>query len=192
MKTVVLFHSAYGLRPAVLRFAEELRQDGHVVHTPDLYDGATFETLVPAASKRDEIGIPHLIARAEASVEPLPPDLVYAGFSMGTGAAELLAATRPGARGAILIAGGLTPADLGVAWPATVPVQIHHARGDALVNEANLATLARDVKAAGARAELHVYDGGGHLFFDEGLPDFDAGSAKAMLARVRGFLSELP
>jgi hypothetical protein len=33
----------------------------------------------------------------------------FAGFSMGTGAAEVLAATRPGARGAVPMSGALGP-----------------------------------------------------------------------------------
>ncbi|MBB5933498.1 dienelactone hydrolase [Streptomyces zagrosensis] len=37
--TIVLFHSAYGLRPAVHTAAERLRAAGHEVHLPDLYEG---------------------------------------------------------------------------------------------------------------------------------------------------------
>ena len=39
MAEIVLFHHAQGLTPGVTAFADELRQAGHIVHTPDLFDG---------------------------------------------------------------------------------------------------------------------------------------------------------
>ena len=48
MAEVLLFHHAQGLTPGVRAFADELRAAEHTVHTPDLYDGATFETIDPA------------------------------------------------------------------------------------------------------------------------------------------------
>jgi dienelactone hydrolase len=38
---VVLFHHAQGLTPGVAAFADGLRSAGHIVHTPDLFDGRT-------------------------------------------------------------------------------------------------------------------------------------------------------
>lgn len=48
---VVVYHSAYGLRPAVIDFAEQLRAAGHLVHTPDLYDGEVFSDRNDAIRK---------------------------------------------------------------------------------------------------------------------------------------------
>ena len=45
MSDVVLYHHVQGLTEGVRSFAEELRQAGHTVHTPDLFDGRTFDTL---------------------------------------------------------------------------------------------------------------------------------------------------
>ena len=46
MTTVLLFHHAQGQTPGFLAFAEELREAGHAVHTPDLYGGGeTFGTV---------------------------------------------------------------------------------------------------------------------------------------------------
>ncbi|MDQ3449792.1 MAG: dienelactone hydrolase, partial [Actinomycetota bacterium] len=45
MAEVLLFHHAQGLTPGVLAFADELRRAGHTVHTPDLLDGRTFDTV---------------------------------------------------------------------------------------------------------------------------------------------------
>lgn len=104
---VVVFHSALALRPAVTAFAERLRDAGHTVHVPDSFDGEAFDNLQKEIAKRDALGVPKLSGRAQAAVADLPSRTVYAGFSMGTGAAELLAATRPGARVAVLVHGAL-------------------------------------------------------------------------------------
>jgi dienelactone hydrolase len=188
---VVLFHSALGLRPAVRDFADRLRAEGHTVHTPDSFDGEVFENLEEGFRKRDALGIPELMARAQASVANLPSPIVFAGFSMGTGAAEFLAGTRPGARATILMHGALAPALIGVAdWPE-VPVQVHYAQDDPLVDVDQIGELEAAVRASGASAEVHVYPGVGHLFEDAGLPDHDPAAANQMLARVLAFLAKL-
>ena len=45
MAEVLLFHHAQGLTPGVVAFADELRAAGHIVHTPDLFDGRTFDSI---------------------------------------------------------------------------------------------------------------------------------------------------
>jgi dienelactone hydrolase len=100
---IVVFHSLLGLRPGLLAWADRLRGAGFAVHTPDLYEGVYFETSPDAAAGIKHIGFDGVLERARQAVEMLPLDLVYAGFSNGGACAELLAATRPGARGAILI-----------------------------------------------------------------------------------------
>src|SRR5215813_11829843 len=119
---VVVYHSAYGLRPAIIEFADRLRAAGHQVRTPDLYDGEVFSDRNDAIRKIQELGFDTLLERAREAVEDLPPDLVYAGFSNGGVCAELLAATRAGARGAVLIHAPLMVRDLGwTVWPSNVP-----------------------------------------------------------------------
>jgi dienelactone hydrolase len=189
---IVLFHSALGLRPAVLDWAVRLRAVGHKVHTPDLFDAQIFDKVEDGARRRDALGIPELIRRARAAVEGLPAGLVLAGFSMGAAPAELLAATLPGARAAVLMHGALRPADIGaVPWPAGVAVQIHHSEEDPWVEADQVRALQGAVQAAGAPAEVHVYPGRKHLFADAGLPDHDPESAKLMEERLLAFLAGL-
>lgn len=188
---VVAFHSVLGLRPAVRDFADRLREAGHVVHTPDAFDGETFDDLEEGVRRRDALGVPELIARAQSAVADLPAGLVFAGFSMGTGAAEFLAATRPGAHGLILMHGALAPAGIGVAgWPP-VPVQMHYARGDPLVDAEQVQALEAAARTAGVPAEVHAYDHGGHLFEDPGAAGYDPSSARVMLDRVLAFLARI-
>jgi dienelactone hydrolase len=188
---VVVFHSALGLRPAVHEFADRLRAEGHTVHTPDSFEGEVFDSLEDGMRRRDEIGIPELMRRAQVAVADLPPELVFASFSMGTGAAEALAGTRPGSRGAILMHGALDPASIGLeAWPL-VPVQLHYAEGDPLVDPAAVGALETAARASGAPVEVHVYDRVGHLFEDASLAAHDAAAAELMLERVLAFLGGL-
>ena len=130
MSEIVLFHSAYGRRPAVLAFAETLRAARHVVHVPDLYDGEVFDSLEAGIVKRDSLGMEELARRATASVDGLDSELVYAGFSLGCGPAQLLAQTRPGARGALLMHGALPAEAFETNWPAEVALEIHGMEDD--------------------------------------------------------------
>ena len=190
---VLLFHSALGLRPAVRRFAERLRAAGHVVHTPDLYDGEVFDDVQAGMAHVERIGgIDALMERTHAAVERLPRDLVYAGFSNGAGSAELLALTRDGARGAILMHGALPVEAFGVTdWPAAVPVQLHRMTGDPFADPEALNAFATSVHAAGAAFERYEYLGSGHLFADDELPEHDPAAAAVMLERVLAFLGRV-
>jgi dienelactone hydrolase len=189
---VVLFHSVQGLRPGVEEWAGRLREAGHEVWTPDLLEGRTFDDLEAGVAHRDELGVPELMRRAEAALVDLPADLVYAGFSMGAATAGYHAATRAGARGAILMHGVPPLRAYGVeAWPEGLPAQVHFADGDPWVEGEEVVEFELLTDAAGAPLEVHAYPGEGHLFADPGSPDFDAAAAELMLARVLELLGRL-
>lgn len=189
--TIVVFHSALGLRPAVREFAQMLEDDGHIVQTPDLFDGEVFDNLSDGVSKRDTVGIPELSRRAAAAVESLPSDCVYAGFSMGAASAEYLAATLPGAKALILLHAALAPALMGIEeWPP-VPVQVHYAEGDPWVENDQVAAFRDAVKAADQTWDEHVYPGSGHLFSDRDSPDYDRESYDLVVQRILSFLSSV-
>ena len=56
MAEVLLFHHAQGLTAGCLSFTGELGAAGHVVHTPDLYDGKTFAEPSDGVGYAEEIG----------------------------------------------------------------------------------------------------------------------------------------
>jgi dienelactone hydrolase len=186
---VVVYHSAYGLRPAIIDFADKLRAAGYSVHTPDLYDGEVFSDRNDAIRKIQELGFDKLLDRALMAAEALPHDLVYAGFSNGGVCAELLAATRPGARGAILIHAPLMVRDLGwTVWPSNVPVQVHFADKDPIRNQAVIDALSMKVRQSGSAFEQFEYDAPGHLFADPAFPAYNSNAADLMTTRVLEFL----
>jgi len=135
MTEVVLFHHALGLTNPLSRFAAELRDAGHTVHTPDLFDGRTFETIEDGMANSEELGGPMaMVERGRAAVESLPSAAFYVGFSLGVLPAQSLAQTRPGARGAVLCYAALPLGKWGDNWPETWPdgvrLQLHILDGD--------------------------------------------------------------
>jgi dienelactone hydrolase len=172
--------------------ADRLRHEGYTVHTPDLYDGDVFDDKLAAASKVQDLGFDELIARSRAAVASLPDRLVYAGFSNGGAFAELLAATRPGAQGAVLLHAPLPIRDLGwTVWPESVPVQVHFAEKDPLRSQPVIDGLASRVRRSGASFEEFGYPVSGHLFADPGRREYDPAATELMLERVMEFLRRL-
>ena len=189
MAEVLLFHHAQGQTEGVLAFAEELRRAGHTVHTPDLYDGRTFDDLDEGVAYAGEIGFGEIIGRGVRAADGLPAELVYAGFSLGAVPAQKLAQTRAGARGALLFHACAPVSAFGASWPADVPVQIHAMAADPwFVDEGDI-EAAQALVASGAPAELFIYPGEQHLFADSSLPVYDAPAAALLMQRVLEFLA---
>ena len=186
MAEILLFHHAQGRTQGVLAFADDLRAAGHVVHTPDLYDGTTFADIDDGVGYAREVGFGKIMERGRLAAEGLPSELVYAGFSLGVMSAQLLAQTRPGAKGALLFSAAMPASEFGDAWPQGVPLQIHMMEDDPWVDEDLPAAreLVEDVEGA----ELFLYPGERHLFADSSLPDYDEGAARLLLQRVLAFL----
>lgn len=72
MTDVVLFHHAQGLTTGIRAFADRLAAAGHHVTTPDLYDGATFDTRDAGVAHGEELGFRTVLERGRAAVEGLP------------------------------------------------------------------------------------------------------------------------
>jgi len=189
MATVLLFHHALGQTPGFFAFADALRSAGHTVHTPDLFAGKTFATIEEGvAHVEKEIGFEEVIRRGKATADALPPDLVYAGFSLGVLPAQALAQTRPGARGAILCYSCVPHAAFSPAWPSGVPVEIHIKEDDDWAAEDRDA--ARALVEAAPEARLFLYPGAGHYFADSSFGHYDAAAANLLMERTLRFLEE--
>ena len=189
MSEIVLYHHVQGLTDGVRSFAETLREAGHRVHTPDLFDGRTFDTIEEGMAFAREAGFGALAERGVAAGEEITSGAVYAGFSFGVMPAQQLAQTRPDARGALLMYSCLPVSEFGEAWPEGVPVQVHGKEADPFFAEDMEA--ARDLVDSTDRAELFLYPGEEHLFADSSLPAYDAAAAALLTERVVAFLDGL-
>jgi len=183
MAEVVVFHHALGLTDFVNDFADTLRGAGHTVHTPDLFGGRTFPTIEDGVAYSEELGGPMaVVERARAAVESLPNEVVYVGFSLGVLAAQSLAQTRPGSRGAVLCYAALPLGEWGENWPATWPdgvrLQIQILEGDEDFD------FAKDLAAKVAGSELFVYQGTEHYFAEH-----DAAARALLTRRILDFLA---
>ncbi len=192
MTEVVLFHHVQGLTPGVVAFADELRRAGHTVHTPDVLEGRTFATLDEGMANARAVGFETLMERGVKSVEGMPAELVYAGFSLGVMAAQQLAQTRPGAQGALLFDSCIPTSEFGSGWPDGVPVQVHGMDADPFfAEEGGDIDAARALVKETESAELFLYAGDQHLFADSSLSSYDPGAAALMTKRVLAFLDSL-
>ena len=189
MAEVLLFHHAQGLTPGVGAFADELRSAGHTVHTPDLYEGKTFDTVDEGVAHARELGFGALLDNGVAAADDLPADLVYAGFSLGVMPAQKLAQTRRGARGALLFSAAIPLSEFGGSWPDGVPVQIHFMEDDPWAEEDLPA--AREIAGTVDGAELFVYPGDRHLFADSSLSDYERGAAALLTQRTLDLLARV-
>ena len=183
MSEVVVFHHALGLTEPIRAFASALRDAGHTVHTPDLFDGRTFETIEDGMARAGEIGFPlEVVDRSREQVASLPNDLVYVGFSLGVMAAQSLAQTRPGASGAVLCYSALPLGEWGENWPGTwpdaVPLQLHIVEGDEDFE------IAQKLSTTVPASELFVYPGTEHYFAEH-----DEHAATVLTERVLAFLA---
>ncbi|GAA2026594.1 dienelactone hydrolase family protein [Terrabacter terrae] len=191
MADVLVLHHAQGQTPGFLAFADALRAAGHTVHTPDLYDGESFATLDEGMAKARSVGFDRLQEQGVAAAEGLPDDLVYAGFSLGVMAAQRLAQTRPGARGAVLLDSAIPLGEFAPGWPAGVPVQVHGGEADEFFMDEGDVDAARAIVAAAPDGELFTYPGCGHLFADASTTAYDPQAAGLVQQRVLGFLARL-
>lgn len=191
MAEILLFHHAQGLTSGVKAFADTLTAAGHVVHAPDLYDGNTFDELDDGLAYVRQLGFDTVLERGRAAAAGLPDDLVYAGFSLGGMPAQLLAQTRPGARGALLLHAAIPVAEFGESWPEGVPVQIHAMDGDPEFVDSGDIDAARAIVEEADDAELFLYPGDKHLFADSSLSSYDEPAATLLTERVLAFLDRV-
>ena len=193
MAEVLLFHHAQGLTPGIHAFADELRAAGHTVHTPDLFDGRTFDSIDEGIAYAKEIGFEDILERGVHAADDLPAELVYGGFSLGEMAAQKLAQTRPGARGALLFYSCIPIIGEWAfgPWPEGVPVQIHGMDNDPIFVGEGDVEAAREIVATVDDAELFLYPGDQHYFADSSLPSYDPDATALLTQRVLEFLTRV-
>lgn len=189
MAEVLLFHHAQGQTEGFHAFADELRGAGHTAHTPDLFDGRTFDSIDEGVAYAEEVGFDEIIERGVRAAEELPGELVYAGFSLGVLPAQKLAQTRPGAKGALFFHSCVPVSEFG-SWPESVPVQIHGMDADPFFAGEGDVDAARELVELAEDAELFLYPGDRHLFADSSLPGYDESAATLLLQRVLAFLDD--
>jgi len=187
---IVLLHSALGLTRDVLNWADVLRDDDHVVVTPDMFGGDVYADMDAAMARVDgDGGSGAYLEPALAGAASIVGPRVYAGFSLGASVAQILALTQPDAAGMVLMHSAISPSWIEVDhWPDGLRGQVHYAEGDPWVEQEELSDL---MALAGDALQQFTYDGDGHLFAFESWHEYDADAAERMFERVTDFLADL-
>ena len=192
MAEILLFHHAQGLTPGVRAFADDIRAAGHIVHTPDLFDGRTFPSIEAGIAYIGEIELTPCGSAACAS-----PTTCLPGSSM-PGSRSVCCRRRSWRRRVPAPAGlcSSIPACRSAGWafgpwPAGVAVQIHGMDNDPIfVGEGDI-DAAREIVEKVEDAELFLYPGDQHYFADSSLPSYDADATALLTLRVIEFLNRV-
>ena len=188
MASILLFHHVLGLTPGVEALGERLTEAGHRVRVPDLFEGRRFDDIPSGIAHLTEVSIPGLLARADRTADEAEAAEYVIGISMGVLAAQYLAQTRPGLRGAVLLESFVPPDNFG-SWPKGLPAQIHGLERDPEFALSGDLDAARAFVATEPSAELFLYDGDGHLFMDRSLASWHPVHAETVTRRMLAFLA---
>lgn len=188
MTDVLVFHHALGVTAGIRAFADALREAGHTVGVPDLFDGVTFDTIAAGVAHAEEIGFDVLTDRGVLAAAGRSGPFAVVGFSLGVLPAQKLAQRDPDVVGAVLCHSAVPSEVFGPGWPARVELQIHMTEGDPWAEEDLPAARALAEEAGG---ELYLYPGSGHLVADPSGPDHDPEAAASILERTQAFLERI-
>ncbi len=176
----MVFHSVYGLRPAVHAAADRLSAAGHTVRVPDLFEGNTFDRIADGLAYRDELGRDVLDERAKRACADLPPGAVFLGFSLGASLGVRIAERFAFSALVLLHDASYLPE------VAPLPTQIHVAEPDEFVDEPDLAAW------SGHGAQVFRYPGCSHLYTDGATAEHreaDTAAAGQTWSRITEFLA---
>ena len=144
------------------------------MHTPDLYEGATFDDLDAGVGHAQEIGFDTVcgaVPTPRRTTRPTSSTPVRRDAGRDAGPDPVPRALR----------GRHHPLGEYGQWPPGLPPIHEMERGDV--------DVAREVAAATVDgAELFLYPGAAHLFTDDSLAAFDADAAALVRRRVLAFL----
>ncbi len=189
MAEIIVFHHALGRTAGVEAFANALAVAGHDVITPDLFAGATFDTVEAGVAHAQSIGFETIAETGARIADQCGDDIAVIGFSLGVLPAQKIAQQRPGVAAAVLCHSAIPLGFFGDTWPSDVALQIHVGERDPFVDEDRDAI--EQLMATAATSELHWYDTDAHLVADLTFSDYDAAMAGTIVTRTLEFLARL-
>jgi carboxymethylenebutenolidase len=195
---VVLIQEWWGLVPHIKDVADRLAAEGFTVLAPDLFHGQSTTEPDEAGKLMMALNIDEAAKEMGGAADHLlsldavdGPKVGVIGFCMGGGLALVLACHRPDVIGAVVPFYGLIP------WQHAqpdysrldAPVLGHYAGDDGFFTPELVDALQQQLDDLGKQADLEVYPGADHAFFNDTRPEvYDAeASARAWVQSV-GFL----
>lgn len=191
---VLLLHGWWGLTPFFKRVADRLAEAGFVVVAPDLFDGATADTVDDAQrllAEADPNALAHLVRSGLHHLRSLPVTLGgpcgVVGFAMGGSMAVWLSAREPDGVAATVAFYGTQDIDLSHATSAYLG---HFAATDEYISEDDLVFFESSLFLEGHQPDVHRYPGTRQWFFEEDRAEHDPAAAALAWGRTVAFLRE--
>jgi carboxymethylenebutenolidase len=195
---VIVIQEWWGLVPHIVEVADRFANEGFVALAPDLYRGET-------TTEPDEAGKLMMALNLERAAKDLSGAVEFllghetvssgtvgvTGFCMGGGLALVLACNEGEHIGACVPFYGVIPwPDAQPDWSGlTAPVQGHFAENDAMFGPDAVRTLQMTLDDLDKQAELIVYPGADHAFFNDTRSEvYDAEASELAWSRTLGFL----
>lgn len=188
MASIVLFHSALGLRSVEHKAADRMRRAGHDVATPDLYAGLSAASMDEGLALMGSVGWETICARARVALAPVPENALLVGHSMGAGVISEVWPDRRTVAGIVLLH---ALADIPETARRNMPVAVHVADPDPFAPPEQVAGWSTRASHADVAAEIFTYPGIGHFYTDEALPDYNAVATETTWSRVLTFLDKI-
>jgi carboxymethylenebutenolidase len=192
---VLVLQEWWGLVDHIRDVCDRLARAGFVALAPDLYRGATATDPDAAGRLMMDLQIPRAACDLAAAATALLSEnavvggtLGVIGFCMG-GQLALLAGTQSRRIGAVVDCYGIHPnVTLDLAGLAA-PVLGIFAERDTFVPPAAARKLEAELRAAGKRADFHIFPGVDHAFLNDTRADvYDAAAAERAWGMIVSFL----
>jgi len=194
---VIVLQEWWGLVDHIKDVADRLAAAGFVALAPDMYHGESTTSPDDAGkmmmaldigrAEKDLRGaIGYLLSRPEVTTDHVGT----VGFCMG-GQLSLYAACENAAVGACVVFYGIHPNVAPNLSTLQAPVLGFFAEKDGFVPPAAARQLEADLNAAGRSADITVYGGVGHAFFNDTRPEvYDEAHAATCWSRMLAFYRE--
>jgi carboxymethylenebutenolidase len=171
---VIVLQEWWGLVPHIKDVAGRFAAQGYVALAPDLYHGKSTLEAEEASHLMEGLDWGRALDEIAGAVRYLRDSegcdrVGVAGFCMG-GALAVLAATLPGVD-AFAAFYGFPPAPADQLARITAPGLIFFGEHEGFFSVPDARAFAERQRAAGRRAEVVVYPGAGHAFFNNDRPE---------------------
>jgi len=188
MASIILFHSMLGLRDLERDAAARLRQAGHDVVLPDLYDGAWTDDLAEGAAMKATIGWDGIRDRAAGALAGFPMDCLLGGISMGAGVVGEFWPSRPDAAGVMLLHGLCAIPDR---RHLRARVQVNLSASDPFFPLSEVHAWRTKAKDADLAADVVIHTQPGHLLMDENSKDYTKDGAALIWQNIHRFIGQV-
>jgi carboxymethylenebutenolidase len=180
---LVVIQEWWGLVPHIQDVVERFAKEGFLAIAPDLYHGRTTTSPDEAAKMLMELDADraereiagagdYLLQRPECTSKKYG----VVGFCMGGALAQYTASKEKNAGAAVSFYGGFKKVK--IHWDdLSAPILLIYGENDQGVPPQQGRELEKKLKDLGKQAEVRVYPGAGHAFFNDTRPSFKADAA---------------